>query len=233
LRVPTRTDDTAKVRVLDIDDSGFTEGGSAETPHPRGRRGVVAALTAIAMMAAVVGLYVATPDRERETASDDLDRAYPVAQVEESSLLHPLGSPVDRVERFISALNYGSAYAVEASLAPVVDRIELPFQRSSRETIVEGIQFFGAIHAVIEVFGCRLTETDDAPSADVICAIAFDSDLVRALGSENLRGVMRFRVSEDGISSITVPHVDLPIVTPSDIDAAFGGVFGRALLAGR
>jgi len=229
--VPARTDDTAKVRVLDIDDSGFTEGGSAETSHPRGRRGVVANLTAIAMIVAVVGLYVASPDRE--TASDDLDRAYPVAQAEESSLLHPLGSPVDRVERFISALNYGSAYAVEASLAPVVDRIELPFQRSSRETIVEGIQFFGAIHSVIEVFGCRLTGTDDAPSADVVCAIAFDSDLVRALGSENLRGVMRFRVSEDGISSITVPHVDLPIVTPADIDAAFGGVFGRALLAGR
>jgi hypothetical protein len=229
--VHRRPDDTAKVRVLEIDDLEPADRSAAsidDHPHWRAK---VAVFTSIVALATIIGLSALTPDPSTTTA-EDFDVPAPTVQDEDTRLLHPIGGPVDTVERFISALNYGDADTVRASLAPDARAIEMPFLRTPPERITGALRVYRAINAVIEVFGCRSGTDDGRAGIDVICAIAYDSDFVRALGSENLRGTMRFVVSEGGISAITVPHLDLPAAA-RDVDGVFGAWLADLILARR
>lgn len=128
-----------------------------------------------------------------------IPQAEPEAVSEESSLLHRLGEPVDVVEQFVSALNYGNTEAVVQAISPEAGEIQLPLLSTTarRAQIQEMVALFQDVNAVIEMFGCT-SIGGFTPRVDVRCSVAYDSDFVRDMMAENLRGTMSFSV-EDGL----------------------------------
>jgi hypothetical protein len=147
------------------------------------------------------------------------------SQVEEpggdSSLLHDLGSPVDTVEQFVAALNYGFVDEVVSAVALDAGIIELPYlpTPASPTRLSSTVGIFQDIDAAIAMYGCNAT--DGTRATEVECAIAYDSDFIREFRAQNLRGRMVFEVRGGLIAGASVLEMDEPLAGIEDTATRF------------
>jgi hypothetical protein len=162
-----------------------------EPPSPE-RVGPGIALAVVATLLAVLAF------------GGDLFRAGPTV---ETSLRHELGQPVDVVEQFVAALNYGQLEGAARALAADADRFELPFRSSPPEPIATTLATFRDTGSAIQMFGCE-SGASAGHATVVSCSVAYVDDFVRELESEYLRGAMDFLVEGNQIRTVLA---DLPL----------------------
>jgi hypothetical protein len=120
----------------------------------------------------------------------------------ETSLLHELGQPVDVVEQFVAALNYGQLDVAAGSIAAGAARVELPFQSSPPDQIAATLAIFRDSGAAIQMFGCE-PRSSAGNSTFVACSVSFVNDFVREQEAEYLRGTMEFVVEDERIQRVS------------------------------
>lgn len=187
------------------------------TARPRSARPLLAVIVALVGGFVLLSVVVdSTP-----AANGPLGEQEPAA-LEESSLLHPLGSPADVVEQFIVAFNYRDTSDVVEAIDPDGSLIEFPFLTlpPSPNRLEGAVDIYRNIGAKIDMYGCTESPSGFA-SSDVVCAITYDSDFVRYLGAANLPGTMAFVVQDGLISRVSVLELQSTLTSDKDLTALY------------
>jgi hypothetical protein len=192
--------------------------GSSEEPLPSPRRRAGGAVLAAAAIAAAMLLVAVYPVGAGEAGR--AGGAAPLPDISPAKLLHPIGGPVDVVERFMAAISYGESELAVQALAPDSTMVNLPFLLATPHDVAGEVAVYRDTRAVISMHGCSMVAAQGA-SAEVGCAISFDSDFVRDLESKNLQGSLRFLVDDGLISSVSVVELESPVDGGTDVDGLF------------
>ena len=139
-----------------------------------------------------------------------------------SKLLHPIGGPVDVVERFMTSISYRQPEVAAHALASNATTVELPFLSTVPEGLAGELAIYRDTRAVIALHGCDTVDSAaEGTPVRVRCPITFYSNFVRDLEAQRLRGVLSFLVDDGLILTMSVAELESPVDGASDLDAIF------------